>query len=268
MAVDKIDVVNDPRIQKVSANLNGRTYGYLLAQPKEYNATIFLIHGFPDISMGWRYQIPMLLDLGFRVVCPDSIGYGRTDAPPYKLADYSYKRAAHDIKELARQLGASRIVLGGHDWGGAIVYRVALWCPGLISHVFAVCTPYFAPNTDKFETLDQPVKKRYKSFKYQQHFASGDIEEAVQSRSEIRQFLNGAYGGRGPNREMGMRMDDRVYLEHLAKLAPTPLLTEKVGSVVAWAISSTHLNRGKLTCSDRNWTTTPTSSAGMVYMGH
>jgi hypothetical protein len=28
--------------------------------------------------MGWRYQIPLLLELGFRVVCPDSVGYGRT----------------------------------------------------------------------------------------------------------------------------------------------------------------------------------------------
>lgn len=36
------------------------------------------IHGFPDISMGWRYQIPMLLSLGLRVVAPDCMGYGRT----------------------------------------------------------------------------------------------------------------------------------------------------------------------------------------------
>lgn len=28
--------------------------------------------------MGWRYQIPMLIDLGFRVVAPDMMGYGGT----------------------------------------------------------------------------------------------------------------------------------------------------------------------------------------------
>jgi hypothetical protein len=28
--------------------------------------------------MGWRYQIPMLVDMGFRVVAPDCLGYGRT----------------------------------------------------------------------------------------------------------------------------------------------------------------------------------------------
>ena len=36
--------------------------------------------------------------------------------PPESISYYSYKRAASDIKELARQLGAPRIVLGGHDW--------------------------------------------------------------------------------------------------------------------------------------------------------
>lgn len=28
--------------------------------------------------MGWRYQIPALLQLGLRVVVPDCLGYGRT----------------------------------------------------------------------------------------------------------------------------------------------------------------------------------------------
>lgn len=76
--------------------------------------------GWPDLSIGWRNQIPMLLQLGYRVVCPDMMGYGRTDAPETPqasdMAYYSFKRAADDIKELARQLGSENIVLGGHDW--------------------------------------------------------------------------------------------------------------------------------------------------------
>ncbi len=71
----------------------------------------------------------MLLDLGYRVVCPDIMGFGGTEAPrapPEPIALYSFKRAADDIKELARQLGISKVIVGGHDWGGAIVYRVAL----------------------------------------------------------------------------------------------------------------------------------------------
>ncbi len=40
----------------------------------------------------------------------------KQDAPPYTLQDYGFKRISDDVAELARQLGASSIVLGGHDW--------------------------------------------------------------------------------------------------------------------------------------------------------
>lgn len=91
--------------------------------------------------MGWRYQIPMLTDVGLRVIAPDCLGYGRTvrtrapiagsypvyhqynnannadkqDAPkdPHH---YSHKSCANDIKKLASQLGISKIIVAGHDW--------------------------------------------------------------------------------------------------------------------------------------------------------
>ena len=52
------------------------------------------------------------------------MGFGGTDAPkvpPESMSFYSFKRAADDIKELARQLGATKIILGGHDWVSWIV---------------------------------------------------------------------------------------------------------------------------------------------------
>lgn len=95
------------------------------------------LHGWPDLSMGWRNQIPMLLELGFRVVCPDLMGFGGTvsdlkaqfselnvhpvnqdapQVPPESPSLYSHKRAADDMEELARQLRATQIFVGGHDW--------------------------------------------------------------------------------------------------------------------------------------------------------
>lgn len=43
--------------------------------------------------------------------------------PPESISYYGFKRAAGDIKELARQLGVSRIILGGHDWYAESVLR-------------------------------------------------------------------------------------------------------------------------------------------------
>ena len=44
------------------------------------------VHGWPDLADGWRYQIPGLVDLGYRVVAPDMMGYGgtvRTNDPDF-----------------------------------------------------------------------------------------------------------------------------------------------------------------------------------------
>jgi hypothetical protein len=52
--VDKI-TPTDPRIQFKTANLNGVTYGYILAELQEKAVdTIFLVHGWPDLALGWR----------------------------------------------------------------------------------------------------------------------------------------------------------------------------------------------------------------------
>jgi len=53
---------------------------YILALPEggDFRATIFLIHGFPDLGFAWRYQIPFLTKLGLRCVAPDMMGYGDT----------------------------------------------------------------------------------------------------------------------------------------------------------------------------------------------
>ena len=61
----------------------------------------------------------MLIELGYRVVCPDLMGYGGTEAPlvpPESITNYTYKRAAEDLKQLASELGAQKIIVGGHDW--------------------------------------------------------------------------------------------------------------------------------------------------------
>ena len=147
---DKLQPFHDPRVQLRSAHLNGKTYGYIYS-PRSTSApnrgTIILIHGFPDMSFGWRYQIPFLSSLGLDVIAPDCMGYGRTDAPPHTLHDYTYARIASDIGALCTQLGLNSVILGGHDWGGAIVYRLAQYHPNLVKALFVICTPY-NPQTD------------------------------------------------------------------------------------------------------------------------
>ncbi|EZF36175.1 hypothetical protein H109_02917 [Trichophyton interdigitale MR816] len=230
MPLDKIQVPGDPRVRHCSTFVNGTTYGYLLATPPDgkYRATIFLIHGFPDLSMGWRYQIPTLLNLGLRVVAPDCMGYGRTEAPKFNTQSawrYGYRQCAKDIRELARQLGASKVILGGHDWGGAIVYRIALYEPDFVTHVFSVCTPYWPPSK-QYLSLEQTIAK-IPFFGYQAQLANGGLEDILRSKEEIRQFLNAMYGGRTTDGKLAISMEKGVLLEKLPDVQPTPLLSEK-----------------------------------------
>ena len=216
---DKI-APNDPRVQEKTALLNGVTYSYLLSEPSGTPLnTIFLIHGFPDLSFGWRYQIPLLTSLGLRVVAPDMMGYNLTDAPQ-EAKFYTYKRASDDIAELAKQLGLSSIILGGHDWGGAIVYRVAMYYPKLISALFSVCTPFGPPRATYTPMTKLP------NFKYQLQFAGPDLEKEIAGEEKIRQFLNALYGGRAPKGEPSFDVTKGVHFENLSILQCTRLLSE------------------------------------------
>lgn len=215
-------------MQLRSAHLRNRTYGYLYASSPlpTSKGTIILIHGFPDLSAGWRYQIPLFLSMGYTVVAPDCMGYGRTDAP-LPLSDYSYKRIADDLSELSSQLSLSSFILGGHDWGGAIVYRVAQYYPDLVSHVFSICTPFFTPSA-KYQPLHELVETRLPNFRYQEHFASGEIEERVRSKEEIKRFLNAMFGGSVDGKQ-AFDAEGRVDLDLLTSgtLQRTPLLSER-----------------------------------------
>ncbi|GLB12010.1 hypothetical protein AtubIFM57258_009287 [Aspergillus tubingensis] len=226
MTVDKIDVTGDPRVERRSANVNGKTYGYLYSEPESgvYRATIFLLHGFPDLSMGWRYQIPMLISMGLRVVAPDCLGYGRTDAPE-EIELYSHKSCANDIKELAIQLDAPEIILGGHDWGAALAYRVALWHPELVTHIFTVCVPYAAP-TRKYLALEDMVENIAPHFAYQLQFRSGNLEDVIFSKEDIEKFLSALYGGRTDDRDVAFDAEYGVLLDRMELVRPSPLLSE------------------------------------------
>jgi pimeloyl-ACP methyl ester carboxylesterase len=218
--VDKI-TPNDSRIQFKTADLNGVTYSYLLAEPqgKPIN-TIFLIHGWPDLALGWRYQIPLLLSLNLRVVVPNMMGYSQTSAPESPTF-YTFKRAADDIAALASQLSISSIILGGHDWGGAVVFRIALHYPKLIQAIFTICTPFAPPRRTYVPATVLP------NFKYQLQLASGEVEKVVAGEEKLRQFLNGMYGGRTANKKPMFSVDHGVHFELLEGIGTSPLLGEE-----------------------------------------
>ncbi|KAK2007289.1 alpha/beta-hydrolase [Colletotrichum eremochloae] len=194
----EVQPIRSPKFSYQTATLNGVTYNYIDAEPAgEAVGTIFLIHGWPDLSLGWRKQIPYLLSKGLRVIAPDMMGYGGTDAPE-DLSFYTFKRASDDIATLASHLGLSRIILGGHDWGGAVVYRAALWHPELVAAFFVISTPFAPP---RVTYVDQALA--LPTLRYQLQFRTDAIQDYIgpvnaQNATRVRQILNTLYGVRLP----------------------------------------------------------------------
>ncbi|KAL4931924.1 alpha/beta fold hydrolase [Aspergillus undulatus] len=234
MTVDKINVLGDSRVEHRSAFVNGKTYGYLYCEPesKHYKGTVVLLHGFPDLSMGWRYQIPLFTNKGYRVIAPDCLGYGRTDAPS-NLTLYSHKSHSADIAALCAHLSAPKIILGGHDWGAYLAYRVALWYPELVSHLFTVCVPYAAPQK-KYHSIEEMVKTVTPHFAYQLQFVSGEIVERVRDKEGFKQFLVALYGGRTEGKEFAFDVNRGVDLGLLGRLKKSWLLSDEELEYYAW----------------------------------
>ena len=210
----------DSRVQYLSARVNGQTYGYIRAEPSGTpHGTIFLFHGFPDLSFGWRYQIPLFTSLGLRVIAPDLMGYGLTSAPE-SPAFYTYKRAADDMAELARQLGCASIFAGGHDWGGLVCFRLAMRYPGLVSAMFTFATRFSPPTKEYVAYSSIP------SLRYQLQFQGPEVEANVVGEEKIRQALNAIYGGKSLDGLPGFDMTHGLYFEKLQDLQKTSILGE------------------------------------------
>jgi len=82
------------------------------------------LHGFPELWLSWRHQIPLLAELGYRVWAPDLRGYGETERPS-RTRDYDLDLLLGDVAGLIDAAGCRETLLVGHDWGGIIAWLFA-----------------------------------------------------------------------------------------------------------------------------------------------
>ena len=81
---------------------------------------IVLIHGWPLSGKSWEMQIPVLLELGYRVITYDRRGFGKSSP----TADgYDYNSLTADLHELITQLELKNVILFGFSMGGGEVVR-------------------------------------------------------------------------------------------------------------------------------------------------
>ncbi|MCU0263601.1 MAG: alpha/beta hydrolase [Candidatus Nanopelagicales bacterium] len=92
----------------------------IIAGPAE-GPVVLLLHGFPELNLSWRHQVPALAAAGYRVVAPNQRGYaGSVRGGSYRTGDL-----AADVVAMLDAIGAERAVVVGHDWGGGIAWTLA-----------------------------------------------------------------------------------------------------------------------------------------------
>jgi len=106
-------------------------------EPKDDLA--LLLHGWPQDGSSWGAVAPRLAAAGYRVVCPDLKGFGRSDTP---RSGYDPATLADEIAQLIRNLHARKAVLVGHDWGGAISLATAFRHPGRVRALVVASSPF------------------------------------------------------------------------------------------------------------------------------
>jgi haloalkane dehalogenase len=93
-----------------------------------------MFHGEPTWSFLWRKVLPPVRDAGYRVICPDQVGFGRSDKPTDRDW-YSYDRHVEYAATLLEDLDLRDATFVVHDWGGPIGLRLAVEHPDRVSRM-------------------------------------------------------------------------------------------------------------------------------------
>ncbi|UJA20810.1 alpha/beta fold hydrolase [Thermoleophilia bacterium SCSIO 60948] len=105
-------------------------------------APVLFLHGEPTWSYLWRDVIGPVAEAGHRCICPDLIGFGRSDKPT-DVGWYSFERHFRFVEALVERLDLTDATVVVHDWGGPIGLRLAAEHPERISRIVAMDTGLF-----------------------------------------------------------------------------------------------------------------------------
>ncbi|EYD76211.1 hypothetical protein Rumeso_02218 [Rubellimicrobium mesophilum DSM 19309] len=149
-----------------TAHINGVTLNYTIDNEESGGETVVLVNGLADDLESWGFQIPALVEAGFRVLRFDNRGIGKSERP---AGPYTSRMMADDAKALVDHLGFEDFHLMGVSMGGMISQEYALAYPGDLRSVTLACTygkadafcqTMFAMWADIAKTIDVPFVMR------------------------------------------------------------------------------------------------------------
>ncbi len=135
---------------------------------------LVLLHGFPDYHYTWRDQIPALAK-HFQVVAIDLRGYNKSDKPE-GVDNYKMDKLVGDVGAVLAHFEKEKMVLVGHDWGGAIAWAFAMSHPEKVDRLIILNLPH--PNGLMRELANNPEQR--KSSAYARRFQKPDAAKSIE----------------------------------------------------------------------------------------
>ncbi len=221
---------------------------------------VVLCHGFPELAYSWRHQVPALAAAGFRAIAPDQRGYGDTERPA-DVAAYDIHQLTGDLVGVLDALDIERAVFAGHDWGGLVVWQLALLHPERTAGVIGVNTPYF-PRA--FAAPTAIFRQLFGDNYYICHFQQPGVADAALARDPRRVFTQLMRRG-VPIAEAEARLAARGAMPNMVEMVyegepmGAPLLADDELAVYVETFARTGFTGGInwYRNLDRNWETTP-----------
>ena len=134
-----------------------------VAECGEGDRLALCLHGFPELWISWRHQMPLLEKLGYRVQAPDLRGYGETDRPS-GVASYAIERLMEDVAGLIDAAGARSVLLLAHDWGAIIAWYFAIRRVRELEKLVILNVPHPGASENVFRTWRQLRRSWYALF--------------------------------------------------------------------------------------------------------
>ncbi|MQA74649.1 MAG: alpha/beta fold hydrolase [Solirubrobacterales bacterium] len=110
--------------------------------------TVLCFHGEPSWSYLYRHMLDALVAAGHRVVCPDLVGFGRSDKPTDQ-GFYTYERHVEMITGHLDQIELTDVTVVVQDWGGPIGLRWAVEHADLVGRLVILNTGLFTGRVSK-----------------------------------------------------------------------------------------------------------------------
>ena len=101
---------------------------YLDEGPTDAERVFLCLHGQPSWSFLYRKMLPVFVESGARVICPDWLGFGRSDKPTDDSV-YTFHFHRNMMLAFVESLDLTSITLVCQDWGGILGLTLPMEMP-------------------------------------------------------------------------------------------------------------------------------------------